>query len=112
MSSSNGTAQDEVVRHLSPGERRPAPRLIGRLLPRPLAAVLQLFGTVVTRLLAESRRRSEARALYMTLHRLDTGTLRDLGFDRSELHSVVAELTGDAEPTRVRVIRPLRGKPR
>jgi hypothetical protein len=33
--------------------------------------------------------------------------LRDLGFDRSELRSVAAELTGEAEPTRARTLATL-----
>jgi uncharacterized protein YjiS (DUF1127 family) len=43
----------------------------------------------------------EARATYTQLHQLDDRTLRDLGFSREEIGSVVAELGGDAEHTRL-----------
>ena len=36
------------------------------------------------------------------LRQLDAHTLKDLGFDRSEILSVAAEVAGAAEPTRVR----------
>jgi uncharacterized protein YjiS (DUF1127 family) len=51
-------------------------------------------------------RRRQARAIFRALHELDDRTLRDLGFHRSEIWSVAAEATGEAEWTRVR--KPLR----
>lgn len=51
------------------------------------------------------QRRARAAESYHVLASLDTRTLRDLGFDRSELASVAAELAGEAAPTRVRTIR-------
>ena len=36
------------------------------------------------------------------LRQLDGHTLKDLGFDRSEIMSVAAEFAGKAQPTRVR----------
>jgi uncharacterized protein YjiS (DUF1127 family) len=49
------------------------------------------------------RRRQES-ALHDTLSQLDDRTLRDLGFDRSEIRSVAAEWAGEAEATRMRVM--------
>ncbi len=51
---------------------------------------------------AAHRRRRESKALYVSLNELDDRTLHDLGFHRSEISSIVAELSGEAERTRVR----------
>ena len=61
-------------------------------------------------MLASYRRRREARVMRQGLHELDDRTLRDIGFTRSEIGSVVAEATGDAEWTRLRT-RWLHGHP-
>jgi uncharacterized protein YjiS (DUF1127 family) len=60
---------------------------------------------------AYSRYRSyrDAVATYDALRELDDRTLHDLGFERSELLSVAAEMTGDAERTRLRVMQNDRG---
>jgi uncharacterized protein YjiS (DUF1127 family) len=50
------------------------------------------------------RHRRQQSELYETLSQLDDRTLRDLGFDRSEIRSVAAEWAGEAEATRVRVL--------
>ena len=59
---------------------------------------------------AAFRRRREARVMRAGLHELDDRTLRDIGFTRSEIESVVAEATGGAEWTRLRT-RWLHGQP-
>ncbi|MES2957752.1 MAG: hypothetical protein V4792_06165 [Pseudomonadota bacterium] len=55
------------------------------------------------------RRQSEARQTHLALRDLDERSLRDLGFDRSELGSLVAEIDGQAAPTRVRVLQAYHG---
>jgi uncharacterized protein YjiS (DUF1127 family) len=67
------------------------------------------MGAALRRLLARSRRRREERATYVALRDLDARTLHDLGIHRSELISVAAELASDADSTRVRCARALRG---
>jgi uncharacterized protein YjiS (DUF1127 family) len=69
----------------------PLARLTDRLLARPLAAVLAAW----------HRRRVE-RATVRTLRGLDDCTLRDLGFHRSEIGGLAAELSGRAEITTLR----------
>src|SRR5262245_25194999 len=64
--------------------------------------------TVVTSLRAAYARweqyRTE-RAVRIALSRLDAATLRDLGFEPSEVSSVAAEVSGSAELTRARIVR-------
>ena len=58
------------------------------------------------------KRRRQANAAYFALRELDTRTLRDLGFDRSEVSSIAAEISGNAYSTRTRVVLARRGLPR
>jgi hypothetical protein len=58
------------------------------------------FAGSVTGTCGDGRRGS----LTTRLRSLDDHTLRDLGFDRSELTSVAAEVTGDAVHTRIRAL--------
>jgi uncharacterized protein YjiS (DUF1127 family) len=76
-----------------------------------VAATLQAVGDLVRRMVARSKRRQQARATYLALRGLDARTLRDLGFDRSEILSVAAEVAGDADSTRVRSAQARRGLP-
>ena len=69
-----------------------------------IVAAVQEGVAIARRAYARYRQRQEARATYDALRELDDHTLRDLGFDRSEIRSVVAEVTGEAERTRVRTI--------
>jgi GNAT superfamily N-acetyltransferase/uncharacterized protein YjiS (DUF1127 family) len=68
-----------------------------------LASALRSVSAVVSRALATYRQQRHARDTYLALRKLDAWTLRDLGFDRSELSSVAAEVTGAADRTRARV---------
>jgi uncharacterized protein YjiS (DUF1127 family) len=65
-------------------------------------ASLQAVGDLARRMVARLKRRRQARTTYRALCALDARTLRDLGFDRSEILSVAAEVAGDADSTRVR----------
>jgi uncharacterized protein YjiS (DUF1127 family) len=74
-----------------------------------LRALGQLVRTAIDAALGTARRvhgryrqRRRAKAAYDALSQLDDHMLRDLGFARSELASVVAELTGAAAHSRVR----------
>ena len=75
-----------------------------------IAAALANLAAGARAMLASYRRRREARVMRQGLHELDDRTLRDIGFTRSEIGSVVAEATGDAEWTRLRT-RWLHGHP-
>jgi uncharacterized protein YjiS (DUF1127 family) len=71
-----------------------------------IVTVIQVAGAFARRALAHHRQRRQAVAIYDALRQLDDHTLRDLGFDRSEIRSVAAEVTGEAECTRVRTRLP------
>jgi uncharacterized protein YjiS (DUF1127 family) len=77
-----------------------------QLLARSIAAALRRVAAVAARMRAQWQRRRKARATYLALSRLDSRTLRDLGFDRSEIQSVAAEISGSADSTRVLTRRP------
>jgi hypothetical protein len=66
-------------------------------------ATFQAAGDLWRRMVAEWKRRQCAQATYAALHALDPRILRDLGFHRSELLSVAAEVAGVADSTRVSV---------
>lgn len=63
---------------------------------------LRLISAVVRHRYIGWRRSRGARATYASLQELDEYTLRDLGFARSEILSVAAEIAGAAEATRLR----------
>ena len=68
-------------------------------------ATLQAVGDLVRRTVARWKRQQQARATYLALRALDAHMLRDLGFHRSEILSVAAEVAGNAATTRVRLGR-------
>jgi uncharacterized protein YjiS (DUF1127 family) len=69
-----------------------------------IVAAIQAAVAIARRAYASYRQRREAGAICEALRELDDRTLRDLGFDRDEIRSVAAELTGEAERTRVRTL--------
>ena len=76
-----------------------------------IVAAIRAAGASARRVLARHRQRRQARAIYDVLRQLDDRMLRDLGFDRSEMTSVAAEITGEAEYTRVRALPTSHGLP-
>jgi uncharacterized protein YjiS (DUF1127 family) len=77
-----------------------------------IAAAIRTVDAIARRAYARYRQRRQGRATYETLRQLDDRTLRDLGFDRSEIRSVAAQLTGEAEYTHVRALQTLYNLPR
>lgn len=77
------------------------------ILHLPTPRVPGSFADAATRLFARAlaawHRQRLHRATVETLHSLDDRTLRDLGFHRSELGAVVAELGEVAETTYLRL---------
>ncbi len=70
---------------------------------RIIVAALHAVGAIARRAHARYRRHRQAKAIYDALEQLDDRTLHDLGFERSEIWSVAAEATGEAEYTRAQV---------
>ena len=68
-----------------------------------LGTVLQAIGDFGRRMITRWKHRQHARATYAALRGLDSRILRDLGFHRSELMSVAAEVAGVADSTRARL---------
>jgi uncharacterized protein YjiS (DUF1127 family) len=75
------------------------------------AAAIQGAAAIARRVYAHLRQRWQARATYESLQQLGDYELRDLGFHRSELESIAAEVTGAVEPTRTRAWRMLLLRP-
>lgn len=69
---------------------------------------LRTLRVAMRRIVARWRRYRQAAEMSASLHALDARTLRDLGFHRSEIDSVIAEIRGDAETARMRSERALR----
>jgi len=69
-----------------------------------IAEMVWAVGAFARRAYARYRQRREASALRDTLRQLDDRMLHDLGFDRSEISSVAAEFTREAESTRLRIL--------
>lgn len=69
-------------------------------LPAPVAA--GPFARFVAELIEAWRRNRLCRATTRTLQSLDDRTLHDLGFHRSEIRGLAAEIGGEAEASHVR----------
>ena len=67
-----------------------------------IVALMQAFAAIARQALVRHAQRQQAKSTYDALRQLDDRTLRDIGFHRSEIRSVAAELTGKTECTRVR----------
>ena len=71
------------------------PSLVASFGPREIVvAAFRAGGAIARHAYVRYRQHQRARAVYDTLRELDDHTLRDMGFDRSEIRSVAAELTG------------------
>jgi uncharacterized protein YjiS (DUF1127 family) len=95
-----------IATQLEAAARTERSRLVGKLAAmawRAVASRLKLMA-------ARAQQRRQARATYLALRDLDARTLRDIGFDRSEILSVAAEFSGAADATRARVVLDLRGR--
>ena len=72
----------------------------------PVNKALRAIRAAVGRLHAGIERRRRAGATYTALHELDARALRDIGLDRSEIPSVVAEIHAAVRPAnRIRALR-------
>jgi uncharacterized protein YjiS (DUF1127 family) len=69
-----------------------------------IAEMVWAVGAFARQAYVRYRQHREASALRDALRQLDDRTLHDLGFDRSEISSVAAEFTREAESTRLRVL--------
>jgi uncharacterized protein YjiS (DUF1127 family) len=71
-------------------------------------AIVRAIVDPVRAVVAWWQRRRKADETYAALAGLDARTLHDLGFDRSELSSVAAEIAGTVDRTRAHTVRRLR----
>jgi uncharacterized protein YjiS (DUF1127 family) len=67
-----------------------------------IVAAIRTVAATARRAYARLLQRRRSRAIYDALRELDDRTLHDIGFERSEIGSVAAEMTRKAEQTRLR----------
>ncbi|MFO1315535.1 MAG: DUF1127 domain-containing protein [Burkholderiales bacterium] len=79
----------------------PLPLAAAPVVPAGAIRIFRGFRAAVRRFLARWRRGRHAARMRAELRAVDPRTLRDLGFVRSEIDSVVAEISGNAACTRV-----------
>jgi uncharacterized protein YjiS (DUF1127 family) len=92
------SAPDETGQALHQEVRKRRARALGTFIASAARACVALLGDA----LARYRRHREARRTYDALRQLDDRMLRDLGLDRSEMTSIAAEVSGQAEYARIR----------
>ena len=85
------------------------PTRIPSLAPQPLRLAWQALRDIAMQGGTRCLRHQERRATEHALRTLSPHLLRDLGFDRSEIGSLVAEIGDQATPPRVRVLQAFHG---
>jgi uncharacterized protein YjiS (DUF1127 family) len=105
-----GAAVAGIEQRLKSARARPRAQVRLNGLAAVLDPIRGAVGDLVRSVVAWWKRRREASATYAALAELDARTLHDLGFDRSELSSVAAEIAGqiDSDRTRAHAVRRLR----
>jgi uncharacterized protein YjiS (DUF1127 family) len=73
-----------------------------------LSAIVDALRNLTRGWIAQLKQDQLQTATYRALGELDARTLHDIGLERSELRSIAAELTGEAEPSRVHSLARLR----
>jgi uncharacterized protein YjiS (DUF1127 family) len=81
-----------------------------RLVTKLAAAAWRAVASRIEQLLARAKQRRRARATYLALRNLDARTLRDIGFDRSEILSVATGFAGAADSISAHVALVPRGR--
>jgi len=81
-----------------------------RLATKLAAAAWRAVVSRIQQLLARAKQRRRARATHLALRNLDARTLRDIGFDRSEILSVATGFAGAADATPAHVVLVPRGR--
>jgi uncharacterized protein YjiS (DUF1127 family) len=103
-----GAVRRRDAEHTSSPPALPAHGDRGFPLQAFFAAAIRAARALARREYARHQQHRQMKSICDLLRDLDDHTLRDLGFHRSEISSVAAEMAGAAECTRVHVERALR----
>src|SRR5438552_664591 len=90
------------MRSRTPANARQASSPRAPFLSEMIAAAVRAVCAFARQACARHCQHREAKSTYDTLRELDDRTLHDLGLDRTEVMSIAAELTGQAEHMRLR----------